>query len=95
MINTTGYKANHSDEIEIDRYNLVTFFVQPMMDDLGVQYFKDDEVYVINACWHNRTNALVEYEYRAFIEQADFFRWLNMIKNGVKESDKEQVCELR
>ena len=95
MINTTGYQANHSDEIEIDRYNLVTFFVKPMMDDLALQYFKDDEVYIINACWHNLSQALVEYEYMAFIEQADFFRWLNMIKNGVKEKDKEQVCELR
>ena len=95
MINSTGYKANHSEEIELNKDNLVTFFVQPMMDDLSLQYFKDDEVYIINACWHNLTQALVEYEYMAFIEQADFFRWLNTIQNESKENDKEQVCELR
>jgi hypothetical protein len=95
MINSTGYKPNYSEEIEIDKYNVVTFFVQPMMDDLAKQYFKDTEVYIINACWHNLTQTLVEYEYVAFIEQADFFRWLNTIKNESKENDKEQIRELR
>lgn len=94
MINTTGYRPDFSDEIQIDKFNLVTFFIQPLTEDLAKQYLKDEEVYAINACWHKKGN-LMKYEYVAFIEQADFFRWLNMIKNGkkIETSNKWEVCE--
>lgn len=109
-INNTGYKPNYGDLIEINKQNVVTFFVDQLSSGMAKEYFKDENVYLINACWHqldkpiskdsiwNATSKQYHSEYESFMEQADFFRWLEKIKNERNEKDnqpdKESLCEL-